>query len=59
MEDLIPVEAAFDWADAIPDARVLCIPGVGLPHIEAPEVFFSAVNRFLDGEWLNGAERAR
>ena len=59
-EDLIPLDASREWAMAIPKARLLSIPGVGhFPHLEAPEVFFPAVNRFLDGEWPEGAETVR
>ena len=57
LEDLIPVEGAREWATSILQARLLCIPGVGhLPHLEAPEVFFPAINRFLTGEWPEEAE---
>ena len=56
-EDLIPIEAAREWAISIPNARLLCIPGVGhFPHLEAPEVFFPSVQGFLNGEWPEGAE---
>jgi proline iminopeptidase len=55
-EDLIPVEASREWAQYIPDARLLLIPDVGhMPHLEAPEIFFPAVEDFLSGEWPNDA----
>lgn len=48
MEDLIPVESSREWAEAIPDARLVTIEGSGhYPHLEAPEVFFEAVDKFL------------
>jgi proline-specific peptidase len=57
MEDLIPLEASREWAAALPNARLLVIPGVGhFPHLESPEVFFPAVDQFLKGEWPEGAE---
>jgi pimeloyl-ACP methyl ester carboxylesterase len=57
LEDLIPLEAAREWAYSIPQARLWCIPGVGhFPHLEAPEVFFPAINHFLAGEWPEEAE---
>ncbi len=50
-EDLIPVEASREWVNSLPQARLLPIPGSGhFPHIEAPEMFFSAVDQFLNGE---------
>lgn len=51
-EDLNPLEASREWANILPRARLLVIPGSGhFPHLEAPEVYFSAVDRFLSGEW--------
>ena len=52
MEDLIPVESSREWVEVLPHARLLPIEGAGhFPHLEAPEVFFPSVNRFVDGEW--------
>jgi pimeloyl-ACP methyl ester carboxylesterase len=57
MEDLIPLESSQEWAGTLPNARLLAIPGSGhFPHLEAPEIYFPAVNRFLAGEWPDGAE---
>jgi pimeloyl-ACP methyl ester carboxylesterase len=48
--DVIPVAASQEWADAIPNARLLTLPGVGhFPWAEAPQPFFEAVDEFLDG----------
>jgi proline iminopeptidase len=59
-EDLIPLEASREWANALPHARILVIPGSGhFPHLEAPNVYFPAVERFLSGEWPEEAEVAR
>jgi len=56
-EDLIPVGASQEWVATLPKARLLIIPGSGhFPHLEAPDLYFSAVDRFLSGEWPEGAE---
>ena len=55
-KDLIPLESSREWAVVLPHARLLIIPGSGhFPHLEAPDVYFSAVERFLSGEWPEGA----
>jgi len=57
MEDLIPLESAREWAATLPNARLLTIPEVGhYPHLEAPDIFFPAVDQFLRGEWPKGTE---
>lgn len=49
-EDHDPVEHALEWVDALGDGRLLELDGVGqLPWAEAPDRFFDAVGRFLDG----------
>jgi len=56
-EDLIAVGASREWASTLPNSRLYIIPGSGhFPHLEAPELYFSAVDRFLSGEWPEGAE---
>lgn len=56
-EDLIPVDASREWSAALPEARLLIIPGSGhFPHLEAPDLYFSSVDQFLSGEWPEGAE---
>src|SRR5688572_15927319 len=56
--DPLPIEAARKWAAAMPNARLLELKGIGhFPHVEAPEVFFAAVDRFLRGEWPEDAVR--
>ena len=56
-EDLIPVESSRDWAAAFPNARILVIKGSGhYPHLEAPGAFLAAAQRFLAGDWPEGAE---
>lgn len=49
-EDREPVDTAFEWAAALPDAQVLVVDGAGqLPWVERPEAVFPAVDRFLGG----------
>jgi proline iminopeptidase len=49
-EDADPVEAAQEWVDALPDARLLVVDGAGqFPWIERPERFFGVVDAFLAG----------
>lgn len=56
--DPLPLESARSWAAAIPDARLLELPGIGhFPYAESPTAFFPAVERFLQGRWPKGAVR--
>lgn len=56
-KDSIPMESSREWANVLPNAHLLIIPGSGhFPHLEDPEVYFPAVERFLNGEWPEGAE---
>jgi proline iminopeptidase len=56
-EDLVPLEASRDWAEALPDARFLRLEGVGHhPYLESPKEFFPAAEAFLRGGWPEGAE---
>jgi proline iminopeptidase len=58
-EDVLPLVGSYEWASALADARILIIPDVGhFPHLEAPEVFWSAVTTFLNGTWPAGADKA-
>jgi proline iminopeptidase len=55
--DTLPVEGARMWASSLPDARLLIVPEAGhLPMVEQPEIFFPAVDTFLDGGWPAEAE---
>jgi len=57
MEDLIPLESSREWVEILLHARLLAIEGVGhFPHLEAPEAFFPAVDMFLNGSRLEGAQ---
>jgi proline iminopeptidase len=56
--DPLPIESARTWAAAMPNARLLEMKGIGhFPYVEAPELFFAAVDRFLMGQWPDGAIR--
>jgi proline iminopeptidase len=56
-EDLIPQEASREWAATLPQARLWVVEGSGhFPHLEAPEVFFPAVETFLRGQWPEAAQ---
>ena len=59
-KDVIPVETAREWATTMPNARLFVMRGYGhFPYMEAPEPFFTAVDRFLNGRWPKGAEVVR
>lgn len=56
--DPLPIESARKWAVAMPNARLLELKGIGhFPHVEAREAFFAAIDRFLRGDWPEGAIR--
>jgi proline iminopeptidase len=52
------VETPEAWAQALPNARLLIIDGAGhLPHVEQPEIFFNAVETFLQGDFSPDAKK--
>ncbi len=54
--DIAP-DAAREWAESAPNARVLMMEGVGhFPAFEDPDRFFGIVHQFLQGEWPSEAE---
>jgi proline iminopeptidase len=54
--DPLPVESASEWATTVGGARLLVLPDSGhAPFVEQPDLFFRAVDRFLDGEWPSEA----
>ena len=56
--DPLPIESARKWTAAMPNARLLELKGIGhFPFVEAPDAFFAAVDRFLKGDWPDGAIR--
>lgn len=49
-DQLIPVTEAEAMAAALPEAKLVVIPGAGhLPNLEQPEAFDDAVREFLEG----------
>ena len=50
--DTLPMEGAREWTASIPNARILVVYEAGhLPFVERPEVFYPAIESFLNGEW--------
>ena len=50
--DVLSVEGAREWATTLEEGRLLLLEGVGhFPYVEAPDVFFPAVETFLAGRW--------
>jgi proline iminopeptidase len=48
--DPIPLDGSREWNTAIPGSRLLVVPGSGhMPFVEAPTLFFRAVEDFLGG----------
>lgn len=48
----IPVSAAEEWVDALPNAEMFLLPTGGhLPWIDRPSIFFPAIDAFLHGAW--------
>jgi pimeloyl-ACP methyl ester carboxylesterase len=43
---------AEEWVEILPNARLFKISDSGhLPFVEQPEIFYPAVEQFLNGEW--------
>ncbi len=56
--DPLPLAGAREWAATLPHARLLVLANVGhFPYLEAPKLFFTAVDAFLRGAWPAGAVR--
>ena len=56
--DPIPVAGSEAWASALPNARLLIINGAGhMPQFEQPEVFFKAVETFLNDHFPPDAKK--
>jgi proline iminopeptidase len=55
-KDFIPMGGSREWVQGNPNARFLVIEDSGhFPHVEKPEVYFPAVEKFLSGGWPEGA----
>jgi proline iminopeptidase len=51
-----PYGAGREWAMVLPDARLLTIDGAAHQSwVDAPELVFGAIDRFLSGNWPPGA----
>ncbi|GHO82089.1 alpha/beta fold hydrolase [Dictyobacter formicarum] len=51
-EDLVPLSSSTEWAQILPNSRLLTIPDVGhYPWLESPEVFMPAVIQFIKAQW--------
>ena len=49
--DFMPLEAAQEWVECLPNGRLLVLEDVGhFPSLEAPERFFAGLEEFLSGE---------
>lgn len=46
---IVPLEGARAWAAALPEGRLVLVPGAGhMPFAENPEAFFRSVREYLD-----------
>lgn len=56
--DSLPLEGAQLWASSLPDARLLVVPEAGhMPMVEQPELFYPAIDQFLNGQWPGEAKQ--
>jgi proline iminopeptidase len=47
-QELIPMRLVEEWTQALPNARLVRIPGAGhFPFVERPDVFYPALDAFL------------
>lgn len=52
-----PIDGSRFWVSSLRNARILVIPNAGhMPFVEDPDLFYSAVDAFLKGEWPDRAE---
>ena len=55
-EQSITLGGTRAWASAMPNARLLLVPGAGhFPQVEQPALFFAAIEHFLSGSWPQDA----
>lgn len=53
-----PYGGGREWAMMLPDARLVTVEKAGhAPWVENPELVFSSIQTFLDGEWPEAAEK--
>lgn len=56
-QDPIPYGGTLEWVKGQANARLLVLEGAGhWPFVERPDLFFPAVERFLDGGWPEAAQ---
>ncbi len=54
-QDAVPMDSAKERVEILPNARLLKIPDSGhLPFVEQPDIFYPAVEKFLNGKWPEG-----
>lgn len=52
-----PIDGSRFWVSSLRNARILVIPNAGhMPFVEDSDLFYSAVDTFLKGEWPDRAE---
>lgn len=57
-KDSLMIPAQQAWADAVPNGRLLLVPGAGKAAFSGnPEFVFPAIDTFLNGEWPEKATR--
>jgi len=57
---IFPEATGREWALSVPNGRLLVLKGAGhFPYLDAPDVFFGAVDEFLKGGWPDGVTRLR
>ena len=56
--DVVRLRGSEFYASGYPNARLLVIPNAGhLAHIETPDMFYSSIETFLNGEFPVGAKK--
>lgn len=57
-QEAIPMDLVEEWVSALPDARLLRVPGAAhFAYAERPEIVWPAVETFLAGGWPPNATR--
>jgi proline iminopeptidase len=57
-QESIPMDLVEEWVTALPDARLLRVPGAAhFAYVERPELVWPAIEEFLAGGWPTGAIR--
>jgi proline iminopeptidase len=53
-----PYGGGREWVLLLPNARLVTVENAGhAPWIEAPEMVFGSIEKFLDGEWPDAAQK--